>query len=108
MREIASGGKILGLVQCQDGSVAAIINGCVCGEVDALIHRFSSRNTFVHDLSELDEVRNTSAWWLLACGSGKQQQISIGIFDDEILGAARLLFQYLMKGNPSGLKLKRQ
>ena len=43
-------------------------------------------------------------WWLLVCGPGKQQQISIGIFDDEILGAPRLLFQRLVKGNSGGLK----
>ena len=31
---------------------------------------------------------------------------SIRILDDEILGAPRLLFQRLVKGNTSGLKLK--
>jgi hypothetical protein len=39
-------------------------------------------------------------------GSSKQQQIPIRIFDDEILGAPRLLFQCLVKGNPGGLKFK--
>jgi len=53
-------------------------------------------------------INNTSAWWLLVCGPGKQQQIPIRIFDDEILGAPRLLFQCLAKGNPSGLKFKKQ
>ena len=41
-------------------------------------------------------------------GAGKQQQIPIRILDDEILGAPRLLFQRLVKGNTSGLKLKKQ
>jgi hypothetical protein len=51
---------------------------------------------------------NTSAWWLLVCGPGKQQQIPIRIFDYEILGAPRLLFQCLLKGNSSGLEFKKQ
>ena len=44
----------------------------------------------------------------LTCGSGKEQQIPIRILDDEILGAPRLLFQLLVKGDPSGLKLKKE
>jgi hypothetical protein len=48
------------------------------------------------------------AGWLLVCGPGEQQQIPIRIFDDEILGAPRLLFQCLVKGNPCGLKFKKQ
>ena len=46
--------------------------------------------------------------WLLVYGSGKQKQIPIRILDDEIPGAPRLLFQSLVKGNTSGLKLKKQ
>ena len=53
-------------------------------------------------------INSTSAWWLLVCGPGKQQQIPIRIFDDETLGAPRLLFQCLLKGNSSGLKFKKQ
>jgi hypothetical protein len=45
---------------------------------------------------------------MLVCGSGKQQQIHIRILDDEILGAPTLLFQRLVKGNTSGLNLKKQ
>jgi hypothetical protein len=52
--------------------------------------------------------QHTSFWYLLVCGSGKQQQIPIRILDDEILGAPRLLFQLLVKGNTSGLKFKKQ
>ena len=53
-------------------------------------------------------ICNASASWLLVCGSSKQQQIPIRIFDDEIFGAPRLLLQFLAKGNASGLKLKKQ
>jgi len=53
-------------------------------------------------------ISNTSGWWLSVRGSSKQQQIPIRIFDDEFLGAPRLLFQSLVKGNASGLKLKKQ
>jgi hypothetical protein len=53
-------------------------------------------------------VNNTSTWWLLVCGPGKQQPVPIRIFDDEILGAPWLLLQCLAKGNPSGLKFKKQ
>ena len=53
-------------------------------------------------------ISNTSGWWLSVRGSSKQQQIPIWILDDEILGAPRLLFQRLVKGNTSGLKLKKQ
>ena len=52
--------------------------------------------------------QHSSAWQLLVCGSGEQQQVSVRILDDEILGALRLLFQRLVKGNTSGLKLKKQ
>ena len=52
-------------------------------------------------------ISNTSGWWLSVGGSSKQQQIPIRIFDDEIFGAPRLLFQSLVKGNASGLKLKK-
>jgi hypothetical protein len=52
--------------------------------------------------------QHTSAWQLLVCGSSKQQQIPIRILDDEILGAPRLPFQRPVKGNTSGLKLKKQ
>src|ERR1700688_2065435 len=45
---------------------------------------------------------------LLVCGSSKQQQIPIRILYDEILGAPRLLFQRLVKGNTGGPKLKKQ
>jgi hypothetical protein len=51
---------------------------------------------------------HTSGWWLLGCGSGEEQQIPIGILDDGIPGAPRLLLQRLVKGNTSGLKLKKQ
>jgi len=50
----------------------------------------------------------TSAWWLLVCGSGEQQQIPIRIFDDEIPGAPGLLLQCLLEGHASGLKLQKQ
>jgi hypothetical protein len=40
--------------------------------------------------------------------SGKQLLIPIKVFDDEILGGPRLPFQSLMKGNPNGLKFKKQ
>ena len=53
-------------------------------------------------------ISNTSAWYLLVSGSSKEQQISIRICDDERFGAPRLLFQSLVKGNASGLKLKEQ
>ena len=53
-------------------------------------------------------AHDTSRWWLLICWSGKQQEIAIRIFDDEIFGAPRLLFQFLMKGNASRLKFKKQ
>ena len=44
----------------------------------------------------------------LVRGTGKQQQIPIWIFDDEIFGAPRLLFQSLVKANARGLKLEKQ
>jgi hypothetical protein len=44
----------------------------------------------------------------LVSGAGKQQQIPVRIFDDEILGAPRLLFQFLVKGDPGGLIFKKQ
>src|SRR5271155_103991 len=44
----------------------------------------------------------------LVCGPGKQQEIAVRIFDDEIPGAPRLLFQFLLKGNSGGLKFKKQ
>ena len=44
----------------------------------------------------------------LVCGSTKQQQIPLRIFDDESLGAPRLLFQCLVKCDACGLKLKKQ
>src|ERR1700678_2288452 len=50
----------------------------------------------------------TPAWQLFVCGSSKQQQIPIWIFDDEILGAPRLFFQSLAEGDTGGLKLKKQ
>ena len=53
-------------------------------------------------------ICNTSVSWLLVCGSSKQQEIPIRIFDDEIFGTPRLLLQFLVKGNASGLKLKKQ
>ncbi len=53
-------------------------------------------------------VHDTSRCWLLICWSGKQQEIAIRIFDDEIFAAPRLLFQCLMKGNASRLKFKKQ
>jgi len=53
-------------------------------------------------------ISNTSGWRLSVRGSSKQQQIPVRIFNDEILGAPRLLFQSLVKGNASGLKLKKQ
>jgi len=49
-----------------------------------------------------------SAPGLLVRGTGKQQQIAIWIFDDEVPGAPRLLFQDLEKGDSSGLKFKKQ
>src|SRR6267143_2556800 len=91
------------------------INALPCGTSVAI---FSRPASIVKMLSQwlsqwLDVVsplmsRNTSVWWLLVCGPGKQQQISIRIFDDEILGAPRLLFQCLAQGNTSRLKLKKQ
>jgi len=53
-------------------------------------------------------VHDTSRWWLLICWSGKQQEIAIRIFDDQIFDAPRLLFQCLMKGDASRLKFKKQ
>ena len=58
--------------------------------------------------SDAHSICNTSASRLLVCGSSKQQQIPIRIFDDKIPGAPRLLLQFLAKGNASGLKLKKQ
>jgi len=51
--------------------------------------------------------QHTSASHLLVCRSSKQQQIPIRILYDEIPGPPRLLFQRLVKGNTSGLKLKK-
>jgi len=45
---------------------------------------------------------------VLVCGAGKQQQIAIGIFDDEIPGAPGLLFQRLEEADSSALKFQKQ
>ena len=50
----------------------------------------------------LPALSQPAASWLLICGSGKQQQIPIRIFDDEVFGAPRLLLQFLVKGNAGG------
>jgi hypothetical protein len=55
-----------------------------------------------------DDLAEHLARRLLVCGASKQQQISIRILDDEILGAPSLFFQPLSKGNTSGVKLKIQ
>jgi hypothetical protein len=55
-----------------------------------------------------DDTSNVLGLVVLVGGSGKQQQIPIRILDDEILGAPGLLLQLLVKGNISGLKLKKQ
>ena len=69
------------------------------------------KNRFLDSFRVADDrcsINNTLGWWLLVCGPGKQKQIPIRIFDDEILGAPGLLFQRLVKGNPTGLKFKKQ
>src|SRR5580704_3295842 len=52
--------------------------------------------------------KHTSASLLSVYGSSKQQQVPIRIVEDEILGAPSLLFQRPVKGDTSGLKLKKQ
>ena len=66
------------------------------------------KKKFLLDCRQNRLDRRFQAWPLLVRGSGEQQQIAIRIFDDEIPGAPRLLFQPLVEGDTGGLKLKKQ
>src|SRR6185436_13800311 len=57
-------------------------------------------------MTHLPDPTNRAA--ALFPGAGKQQQVAVGVFDDEGVGAPGLLAERLEEGHPCGLELEEQ